>query len=206
MSRIIMAGVFKQKLCMGQTCRCSTFRAITGAKRKMRSFAWPVSQTCFKKSSWLFLSGRIRGLSVPVTQKPLKNDTAKFAKYFPWSSNSSGGENVRKKNPRWARKLLAELCGTDMRELSASPGLDVVVKLPVSAAGTCWPGLAACLLAYSRLSLPSTKKSSTLLWPWDVLSGGDKVPFRLWLLCNMQCCPWNCHFILISYTPAWIYH
>lgn len=50
-----------------QTCSCSTFRAITGVKRKMRSFAWPVLQTCFKKSSWLFLTGRIRGFSVPET-------------------------------------------------------------------------------------------------------------------------------------------
>ena len=205
MSQII-TGVFKQKLCMGQTCSCSAFRAVSGAIRKMRSFVWPVSQTHFKTSSWLFLSGRIRGLSVPVTQKPLKNDTAKFAKYFPWCSDSSGGENVRKKNPRWACKLLAESCRTDMRELSASPGLDVVVKLPVSAARTCSPRLAACSLAYSRLFLPSTKKSNTLLRPLNVFSRGDKVLFRLWLLCNMQCCPWNCHFILISCTPAWIYH
>lgn len=119
---------------------CSAFRAITGAKRKMRSFVWPVLQTRFKKSLWLFLSGRIRGLSVPVTQKPLKNDTAKFTKCSSWCSDSSGGENVRKKNSRWARKFLAELCGTDLRELPASPGLLVVVKLPVSAPGPPRPG------------------------------------------------------------------
>lgn len=97
-SQIIFVGVFKQKLCMGQTCSCSTFRA----KRKMRSFAWPVLQTCCKKSSWLFVSGRIRSFSVPGTQiaKPLKDATAKFVRYFLWCSDSSGGENVRKKNPQ----------------------------------------------------------------------------------------------------------
>lgn len=43
MSQMIIAGVFKYKLFMGQTCSCSAFRAITGAKKRMRSFAWPVS-------------------------------------------------------------------------------------------------------------------------------------------------------------------
>lgn len=182
MSQIIIAGMFKQKLCMGQRCSCSTFllleRAITGAKRKMRSFAWLVADSLQE----VLVAAPVRqdkGLVSSTDTKPLKNDTANFAKYFRWCSNSSGGENVRRKNPRWACERLAELCGTDMRELSASPGLDGVVKLPVSAARTCSPSLAACSLACSRLSLPSTKKSNTLLWPQDVLSGGDKVLFRL---------------------------
>lgn len=127
MSQIIMAGVFKQKLCMRKTWSCGSFRAVTAAKRRTRSFAWSLLQTHFKKSLWLFLPGRIRGLSVLVTWKPLQNDTTKFAKYFPWWA-----ERKEDKSP-WARKLLAELCGTDRRELSASPRLDVLGKLPVPA-------------------------------------------------------------------------
>lgn len=120
---------------MGQTCSCSAFRAITGAKKKMRSFVWPVSHTCFKKSSWLFLSGRIRGLSVPVTPKPLKNDTAKFAKYLPWCSDSSGGENVREKTP--CRVVW------DWHERAVS----------FSWAGCCSKALSLCCLGLAHLGL-----------------------------------------------------
>lgn len=91
--------------------------------------------TCFKKSLWLFLSGRIRGLSVPVTPKPLKNDTAKFAKYLPWCSDSSGGENVRKKTP--CRVVW------DWHERAVS----------FSWAGCCSKALSLCCLGLAHLGL-----------------------------------------------------
>lgn len=192
MSQIIIAGVFKQKLCMGKTWSCGTFRAVTAAKSRTRSFAWSLLQTPFKKSLWLFLPGTIRGLSVLVTRKPLKNDTTKFAKYFSW----------------WAE------CKEDKSPVSTQATCRAVWDWQERAVSFSWAGCfrkapSPCLPrlpALSRLFLPSTRKSNTFLQPRDVLSAGDKVLFRLSLLCNMQCCPWNCHFTLISYTSAWIYH
>lgn len=58
-----------------------------------------------------------------------------------------GGQKLRRRNPQWARRLW----GTVRRELSASPGLDLVGKLSVPAC----PGS----LPYSRLFLPSTRKT-----------------------------------------------
>lgn len=154
MSQIIIAGVFKQKLCMGQMCSCSIFRAVTGAKRKMKSFAWPDSQTCFEKSSWLF-PFRIRGLSVPVTQKPLKNDTAKFAKYFSWCSDRSAGEN----SPVSRRTPCRVVWDWHERAVSFS-WMDVAVKLP-----TLCTGLFQTILAkYKAKEHPPSPSGCAQCW------------------------------------------
>lgn len=147
MSQIIIAGVFKQKLCMGKTWSCGTFRAVTAAKSRMRSFAWSLLQTPFKKSLWLFLPGTIRGLSVLVTRKPLKNDTTKFAKYFSW----------------WAE------CKEDKSPVSMQAACRAVWDWQERAVSFSWAGCfrkapSPCLPrlpALSRLFLPSTRKSNT---------------------------------------------
>lgn len=46
-----------------------------------------------------------KGLSALVTWKPLKNDTAKFAEYFPW------WQNIRRTNPWWAPSCLQSCVG-----------------------------------------------------------------------------------------------
>lgn len=88
MSRIAIAGAFKQKLCMGKTWSCGAFRAVTAAKGADQE---ELCLVCIADSLQEVLvavpARQDKGLSALVTRKPLKNDTAKFAKYFPWWQN-----------------------------------------------------------------------------------------------------------------------
>lgn len=173
MSQVVIARVFKQKILHG---------GDKGVDQEELCLMW--LQIHFKKSSWLFLPGRIRGLSALVTQ----NDMAKFAKHLPWWAER------KEDKPLVTCSCLQSCVGLTGGAVS----FPRAGKLPFPAC----PGS----LPRSRLFLPSTSKSSAFLQPQAVLSAGDKGLFRLSVLCNMQCCPWNCHFTLISYTSAWIYH
>lgn len=118
---------------MRKTWSCGTFRAVTAAKGVDEE---GLCLVCSADSLQEVL------VTVPARQdKGLvsSSDVAGTEKWHGQICQVLSLVGRRRTNPQWAHKLLTELCGTDRRELSASPRLDVVGELPVL------PAQAPCL-------------------------------------------------------------